>query len=69
MTKGGTPKTTANEISRTLPSSPREKRPFTGAHFADWASGLTLDNGKPWLVEPFRPHSSATSPPASRGAG
>ena len=32
----------------------RKKRPFTGAHFTDWASGLTLDNGKPWLVEPFQ---------------
>jgi phage terminase large subunit-like protein len=28
-------------------------RPFTVAHFRSWARKLTLDNGKPWVVDPY----------------
>jgi phage terminase large subunit-like protein len=28
-------------------------RPFTVDHFRHWALGLTLDNGMPWIVEPY----------------
>jgi phage terminase large subunit-like protein len=28
--------------------------PFTVPHFTAWASGLVLDNGEPWEVEPFQ---------------
>lgn len=27
---------------------------FTLEHFREWASGLTLDNGEPWELEPFQ---------------
>jgi phage terminase large subunit-like protein len=29
-------------------------RPFTVPHFRAWARTLTLDNGRPWIVEPFQ---------------
>jgi phage terminase large subunit-like protein len=28
--------------------------PFTLEHFTDWATGLELDNGEPWKLEPFQ---------------
>ena len=39
----------------TRPVSARNSaRPFTLPHFRAWAKALTLDNGKPWIVEPFQ---------------
>ncbi len=29
-------------------------QPFTVRHFRRWASGLILDTGEPWIVEPFQ---------------
>jgi phage terminase large subunit-like protein len=31
-----------------------EAKPFTLAHFRRWAADLTLDNGEPWVLEPFQ---------------
>lgn len=28
--------------------------PFTLSHFCEWASKLELDNGEPWILEPFQ---------------
>lgn len=37
----------------TKPRKPRELKPFTVPHFREWAKGLTLDNGEPWIVEKY----------------
>lgn len=31
-----------------------EPQPFTVRHFKAWALTLTLDNGRPWVIEPFQ---------------
>ncbi len=29
-------------------------QPFTLPHFRAWAAKLELDNGEPWILEPFQ---------------
>jgi phage terminase large subunit-like protein len=40
--------------ARTKRAKARPPRPFTIPHFKAWAAELTLDNGEPWLLEPFQ---------------
>ena len=37
-----------------MKSRSSDLKPFTLEHFREWAKKLTLDNGEPWILEPFQ---------------
>lgn len=48
---------TVRKSRKTASRRPRkraEAKPFTLAHFRAWAAELILDNGEPWILEPFQ---------------
>lgn len=44
---------TSAGIARKSPESAKD-RPFTVSHARNWAKRLILDNGDPWIIEPFQ---------------